>query len=152
MEGKPAVSCIGKFKRVDWPLGSNENSSSQKLDVLIYSKKITLVVEKGTRQMTYFLKPQLQLKKAIHYSSEKHVCCTCKEEVTDISRVLIMCDKDGGPRLLFSHYFFPCWDMDLLCQKYPNLVIDRLGFSFPENLKISESSVKDLKQNIKFWN
>jgi hypothetical protein len=136
---------------VDWPLGSNENSS-QKLDVLIYGKKITLVVEKGTRQMIFFLKPQLQLKKAIHYSSEKHVCSTCKEEVIDISRVLIMCDKDGGPRLLFFHYFFPCWDMDLLCQKYPNFVIDRLGFSFPENLKISESSVKDLKQNLKFWN
>jgi hypothetical protein len=137
---------------VDWPLGSNENSSSQKSDLLIYSKKITLVVEKGTRQMIFFLKPQLQLKKGIHYSSEKHVCSTCKEEVIDISRVLIMRDKDDGPRLLFFHYFFPCWDMDLLCQKYPNLVIDRLGYSFPENLKISESFVKDLKQNLKFWN
>jgi hypothetical protein len=146
------VSCIRKFKQVDWPLGSNEISSSQKSDVLIYSKKITLVVEKGTNKITHFLNPQLQLKKDKRYSSKKHVCCTCKEEITEISRVLIMCDKDGGPRLLFFHYFFPCWDMDLLCQKYPDLVIDRFGFSFPESLQISESCEKDLKQNLEFWN
>ena len=106
MEENCPMSCIRKFKQVDWPLDSKENLSSQKLDILIYSKKITLVVEKGTRQMTYFLNPQLQLKKSTHYSSEKHVCSTCKEEIIDISRVLIMCDKDGGPRLLFFPLLF----------------------------------------------
>jgi hypothetical protein len=87
----------------------------------------------------------------IHHSSEKHVCDTCKEEIHDISRVLIMRDKDGGPRLLCFHYFFPCWDMQLLCQQYPNLIIDMVRFSFPENISMKESSIKDIQENLEMW-
>ena len=87
----------------------------------------------------------------IHHSSEKHVCSTCKEEIVDISRVLIMRDRDGGPRLLCFHFFYPCWDMELLCQKYPNLIIDRTGLSFPENLVMSKSSIKKIQKNQEFW-
>jgi hypothetical protein len=87
----------------------------------------------------------------IHHSSEKHVCSTCKEEIIDISRVLIMRDRDGGPRLLCFHFFYPCWDMELLCQKYPNLIIDRTGLSFPENLVMSKSSIKKIQKNQEFW-
>jgi hypothetical protein len=86
-----------------------------------------------------------------HYSLEKHVCDTCKEEIHDISRVLIMRDKDGGPRLLCFHYFFPCWDMQLLCQQYPNLIIDMVRFSIPENISMKESSIKDIQENIEMW-
>ncbi len=63
-----------------------------------------------------------------------------------------MRDKDGGPRLLCFHFFFPCWDFDLLIQKYPNLVIDHAGFSIPENIRMKESSIRDLQKNLEFWN
>ena len=86
------------------------------------------------------------------YSSEKHVCSTCKEEITDISRVLVMSDKDGGPRLLCYHFFFPCWDFEHLCQQYPNLIIDKAGFSIPENILMSDSSINDMQKNLEFWN
>jgi len=86
----------------------------------------------------------------IHHSSEKHVCSTCKEEIIDISRVLIMRDRNYGPRLLCFHFFFPCWDLGLLFQQYPNLIIDRVGFSFPENL-MSKSSIKKLQKNQELW-
>ena len=85
------------------------------------------------------------------YSSEKHVCSTCKEEITDISRVLVMSDKDGGPRLLCYHFFFPCWDFEHLCQQYPNLIIDKAGFSIPENILMSDSSIKNMQKNLEFW-
>jgi hypothetical protein len=85
------------------------------------------------------------------YSSEKHVCGTCKEEIIDISRILIMRDKDGGPRLLCYHFFFPCWDFEHLCQEYPNLIIDKAGFSFPESILIRESSINDMLTNLEFW-
>jgi hypothetical protein len=88
-----------------------------------------------------------------HYSQEKHVCATCNEEIDyEISRVMLMRDKDGGPRLLCFHFFFPCWDFDLLIQKYPNLVIDHAGFSIPENIRMKESSIRDLQKNLEFWN
>ena len=84
-------------------------------------------------------------------SSEKLVCYTCKEEISDISRVLLMRDIDGGPQLLCFHYFFPCWDMKLLCQQYPNLVIERAVFSIPENMPIKESSQIEMKSNLDYW-
>ena len=87
-----------------------------------------------------------------HYSLEKHVCATCNEEIDyEISRVMLMRDKDGGPRLLCFHFFFPCWDFELLIQKYPHLVIDHAGFSIPENIRMKESSIKDLQKNLEFW-
>ena len=62
-----------------------------------------------------------------------------------------MRDKDGGPRLLCFHYFFPCWDMDLLVQRYPNLKIDRVTFSVPENTSMKQSSMEDLQRNQNLW-
>jgi len=98
-------------------------------------------------------KQQLPVEKNTkHYSLEKHVCATCNEEIDyEISRVMLMRDKDGGPRLLCFHFFFPCWDFELLIQKYPHLVIDHAGFSIPENIRMQESSIKDLQKNLEFW-
>lgn len=87
----------------------------------------------------------------VHRYSEKHVCCTCKKEITDISRVLIMRDRDRGPHLLCFHFFYPCWDTKLLFQQYSNLEIDRVAFSFPENFTMSESSIKEIQTNYELW-
>ena len=87
-----------------------------------------------------------------HYSVEKHVCNTCDQEIdSEISRILIMRNIDGGPRLLCFHFFFPCWDLELLVQKYPNLTIDKVAFSFPENWMINENSISDMKKNLEYW-
>jgi hypothetical protein len=147
---------------VDWPLGTKNwhqdlaqffttKSHNQKHDILAYSKQITLTVEKGTKRISYFPNPKTQLEETRHYSAQKHVCSTCKEDISDISRVLIMRDKDGGPQLLCYHFFFPCWDVEFLFQQYPNLIIDRVGFSIPENLVMSESSIKKIQENQEFW-
>jgi hypothetical protein len=63
-----------------------------------------------------------------------------------------MRDIDGGPRLLCFHYFFPCWDMELLCQQYPNLVIERAMFSIPENISIKENSLIEMQSSVDYWN
>jgi hypothetical protein len=87
-----------------------------------------------------------------HYSSEKHVCSTCKTEIgSEISRIMITNDIDGSPRLFCFHFFFPCWDMRYFCQKYQNLTIERAGFSIPENITIKEKSMKDLQKNLEYW-
>ncbi len=115
----------------------------------------TNVVCSKTKKRIFSEDKQLLLveKNTKHYSSEKHVCATCNEEIdNEISRVMLMSDKDGGRRLLCFHFFFPCWDFDLLIQKYPYLVIDRAGFSIPENIRMKENSIKDLQTNLEFWN
>jgi len=104
--------------------------------VIFFADKLQLQVEKNTK----------------HYSSKKHVCSTCKEEIhSEISRILIMRDIDRGPRLLCFHFFFPCWSFELLCQKYPNLVIDKAGFSIPENILIKENSIKNMQKDLELW-
>ena len=88
-----------------------------------------------------------------HQSEKKQFCNTCMQEIgSDISRVLIMRDRDNGPRLLCFHFFFPCWDFKELCKKYPNLIIDSVGFSIPENIHLKEKSKEDLEKNLEFWN
>jgi len=86
-----------------------------------------------------------------YHSSEKHVCHTCKQEISGISRVMIMRDRDFGPRLLCFHFFYPCWDMELLCQQFPNLKIDQIGFSFPDSLMISEESINKIQTCQELW-
>jgi hypothetical protein len=141
-----------KLKPADWPLSSKNPHQSLKHDMLAHSKEITLIVEKGTKRSSCVRNLRSLVEKNTEfYSSEKHVCDTCKEEILDISRILIMRDKDSGPRLLFYHFFFPCWDMNLLCQQYPNLVIDRIGFSFNEDVQIKQSSIEHMQKNFELW-
>ena len=114
--------------------------------------KTSVVCPKTAKRISFEDRIYLSCEKNTkHYSLEKHVCDTCKEEIHDISRVLIMRDKNDGPRLLCFHYFFPCWDMQLLCQQYPNLIIDMVGFSFPENMRMKESSIKDMQEKLEMW-
>jgi len=137
-----------KLKQADWPLCSKSNVN-QNLTQNTKKKshyKLTILPTRSSGKC----KIQKPITAKVH-SSEKHVCSTCKVEIPDISRVLLMRDIDGGPRLLCFHYFFPCWDMELLCQQYPNLVIDRIGFSFPENIKMKQSSIEDLQRNQDLW-
>jgi hypothetical protein len=151
-------------KQANLPLGSKENyyedlvshftkkSNNHKCDILVHGKQITLTVEKGTKRISYFLNPSLPVEKTTkHDFLKSHVCSTCKEVITDISRVLIMRDKDGGPRLLCFHFFYPCWDMELLCQQYPNLVIEKTSFSIPENMSLKPSSIESLQTNQDLW-
>ncbi|MDX1442067.1 MAG: hypothetical protein R3237_06385, partial [Nitrosopumilaceae archaeon] len=96
------------------------NYKTPKLDI-IANKKVALSVEKGTKRIIQFLNQINSEENSIRqYSSEKHICDTCDQEIGhNISRTLLMRDKDEGPRLLCFHFFYPCWDFKLLVQKYP---------------------------------
>jgi len=138
-----------KLKQADWPLCSKANPH----------QNITPCITKKSHSKLTILPTRLSVKCKIQkpvtaktHSSEKHVCDTCKEEIPDISRVLLMRDIDGGPRLLCFHYFSPCWDMALLCQQYPNFAIEKAGFSIPENIQLKESSITELQKNVDLWN
>jgi len=62
-----------------------------------------------------------------------------------------MRDIDGGPRWLCFHFFFPCWDFEFLCQKYPDLIIDKAGFIIPGNILIKKSSIKNMQKDLELW-
>jgi hypothetical protein len=128
------------------------NHKTPKLDV-VANKKITLTAEKGTKRLTYYINEIISEEKAIsQYSSEKNICDTCHKEIgSDISRTVLMRDRDGGPRLLCFHFFFPCWDFKLLVQKHPNLTMDKAGFSVPGTIALKEISIKEMQNSLDFW-
>jgi len=137
-----------KLKQADWPLCSKSNVNqtlTQNTRRTPHSKLSIIPIRSSGK-----CKIKKQNISKIH-PSEKHVCDTCKEEIPDISRVLLLRDVDGGPRLLCFHYFSPCWSMELLCQQYPNLVIERAGFSIPENVPIKESSLIEMQSGLDYW-
>lgn len=149
MQESSEISNLPKFDIAN--TDSFWNHKTPKLDV-VANKKITIVVEKGTKRITQFLNQISEENSIRQYSSEKHICDTCSQEIgSNISRTLVMCDKDGGPRFLCFHFFFPCWDFQLLVQKYPNLIIDKTGFSIPETIPLKIKSIKDMQNNLDFW-
>jgi len=85
-------------------------------------------------------------------SPEKLVCDTCKKEMDlEICRIVITGNVDGGPQFFSFHFFPPCWNFDDFCQENPNLSLDRMLFDIPENMSMSENSIKDLQSNLSFW-
>ena len=122
-------------------------------NALYKSKVIEVTVQRGTKRIKHSLNSiSIQGQTQIYPTLGKHVCDTCKSEIGhEISRIILMRDIDGGPHLLCFHFFFPCWDMELLCQKYPNLIIDKLRFSLPKKMKLKKESLQDLQNNLNFW-
>ena len=85
-------------------------------------------------------------------STEKLVCNTCMKEIdSEICRILITQNIDNCPQFFSFHFFAPCWNFEDFSQKYSNLALDKVIFSIPENIPMSEKSIKDLQSNLSFW-
>ncbi len=167
-----------KSKQMTWPLSSNDSKlgleqyskdrvprkivgnrgtgtfypkESEVSSSLFSGKTVEVTIQRGTKR----IKRQLNSIAPFPVSNKagKHVCDTCQREIgEEISRLIIMRDTDGGPHVLCFHFFFPCWDFTLLCQKYPHLIIDKLRYSLPDKMQMKKKSVEDLQNNLNFWN
>ena len=52
------------------------------------------------------------------------VCSVCMREIEESThRVVIFQDMEKNLKVKKFHYFFPCWDMEYICQKYPDYKI-----------------------------
>jgi len=116
-------------------------------------KKTTLLVQRGTKRITTLLNPSLSDKRPRKNPSVDDLTCnTCKNKISfDVCRFLIMRDKNNGPRFFSFHFFSPCWNFEDFFKKYPDLTLDRAGFSVPENTRMSENAIKNLQSNSSFW-
>ena len=80
------------------------------------------------------------------------VCSICNHEMDDsIHRIIYF----GDPKkTLFSrrfHFFFPCWDVELISQRYVHHKIISAGFSCEENILYDSNIVKSLQRNSSLW-
>ena len=83
---------------------------------------------------------------------EKQICATCNCKIQDsFSRIVNIIDMPGNLTVLYYHYFFPCWDFDLICQTFPNYKIDSAGFSFDSEVLPDPKKLRNMKKNMDLW-
>ena len=80
------------------------------------------------------------------------ICDTCKSKI-DISfyRIIVLRDKTKNPLILRFHYFFPCWDIDHLAEKYHDYEIMDAGISFDLNHTMKNQNFRNFKENEDLW-
>lgn len=79
-------------------------------------------------------------------------CYTCKSPISDLPyRFLIVKDRYMKHKLLPFHYFFPCWDIDYVCQNLTEHEIFKAGFCYEQSILKNPKSIRNLKQNFDLW-
>lgn len=126
---------------------------SPKLDVQRKGRKTRLTINRGTQKFMHDVLATQEMPEAKkHLSSVNHVCDSCGTNINyEISRVLILSNMDGGPRLVFTHFFAPCWNFEKLLKKHRNCCIEKISFSFPENMSICDESIRKIQTSFHFW-
>ena len=82
----------------------------------------------------------------------KPLCNVCLREMNDpIYRMVIFQDKENNPILKNFHFFFPCWDLEFICQKYSDYKITKLGFSCEKSILKNYNKVRNLQRNLSMW-
>jgi len=86
-------------------------------------------------------------------SLEEPICDTCLTRLEDTPfRKLVLKDKKGEPLIVCIHYFSPCWDFDLLNEKYHSHDIVYAAFSMKsKNLTKNPKVLRNLRNNYDLW-
>lgn len=122
-------------------LSKNENK---------YQNLQTRVIEKGTKRIRVRIHP-ITKKNTQTDRVQKIVCNACNHEIkSEICKVVVMCDRDNNPQVFHYHFFFPCWDFEMLCKRHMNLTLEQVGVSIPENMLMTENAILDLN-SVDFW-
>lgn len=115
-----------------------------------YQNLQTMVIEKGTKRIRVRMQP-ITKKNTQTDRVQKIVCNACNHEIkSEVCKVVVMCDRDNNPQVFHYHFFFPCWDFEMLCKRYTNLTLEKVGVSIPENILMTENATRDLN-NVDFW-
>jgi len=84
--------------------------------------------------------------------SRNSVCNVCLKEMDDsVYRIVIFQDKEKNPIVKKFHFFFPCWDMEYICQNYIDYKIVSLGFSCEKTILNNYKKVRNLQRNLSLW-
>lgn len=80
------------------------------------------------------------------------VCNVCLRELDEpIYRIIIFQDAERNLKVKKFHFFFPCWDIEYICQKYLDHKIVNLGFSCEKSILKNHKKVRNLQRNLSLW-
>ncbi len=85
-------------------------------------------------------------------SLHEPICDTCLTRLDDSPfRKLVLKEKNGVPLIICIHYFAPCWDQDLINEKYSNYEIVFAGFSLDSKSLPNPKAIRNLQNNLDLW-
>lgn len=85
-------------------------------------------------------------------SQKNPICDVCLKEMNEsIYRIVIFQDKEKNPIVKKFHFFFPCWDIEYICQEYLAYKIVNLGFSSEKTILNNHKKIRNLQRNLSLW-
>ena len=91
-------------------------------------------------------------KAPVRIIKRSHICETCKAPIEDSTfRFLIVKDGNLKQEQLSFHYFFPCWDVNFVCNTLGTRKILQAGFDCDESILKKPKVVNNLRQNCDLW-
>ncbi len=91
-------------------------------------------------------------KRPIFQHSEISFCHTCKAPIYDLPyRFLVVKNPQNTHKMISFHYFFPCWDINFVCQNLMDLKITKAGFICDSSIKKNPKIISNYKKNLDLW-
>lgn len=79
-------------------------------------------------------------------------CSVCLQEIDEsIYRRVIFQNKEKNLTVKSFHFFFPCWDLEYIFQKYLDFKIVNLGFSCEKTILKNYQQVRNMQRNLSLW-
>jgi len=76
---------------------------------------------------------------------------TCKKSIEFMPWRFLILGNENKKEIFYYHYFFPCWDMEYFCQKYPQHKIVKVGFVHDEEILDYLKKIQNIKRNEHLW-
>ena len=91
-------------------------------------------------------------KTPVFQSTDLPFCHTCNSIIYDLPyRFLVVKDQNDRHEMLSFHYFFPCWDVNYVCQNLENYKISKAGFICDSSIKKNPTMLKNFQKNLDLW-
>lgn len=86
-------------------------------------------------------------------SDENPECHTCKSKIEDSTyRFLVVEDRIFHKhKMLTFHYFFPCWDVQYVCENLRDYEIFKAGFCCEKAVLNNPKAINNLRKNGALW-
>ena len=103
--------------------------------------------------MSKLINSKLVTKKTpIVQTNDLPFCHTCNSLIYDLPyRFLVIEDRNYKHEMLSFHYFFPCWDVDYVCQNLTDHRIFKAGFVCDSSIKKNLAVLNNFKKNLDLW-
>ena len=80
------------------------------------------------------------------------VCDTCKSQIEFLPlREVLIEDCNFKKKMLYFHYFFPCWDFQYFINSYPEQKIISSGFLWGSEILEKPYMIKNIENNLDLW-